>query len=206
MKSSSIITSTAVLAVLAVLSAPASAAPVAAAFTMQNAVIKQSVSVAGCANLTTGTSGTATATYFVDNTYSIVRADSVLPIQTGNYAVTSTSSSVTLWMAPDQPSMDAWFGAYNGLDTSNPTAGAMNVNILANCNLKYPSATVSILAPTLVVSKTSLVIKNSTTAGTLTYAVKGLQLNTFKGTPKTGSFKATITMKGFVTVAPSFMM
>lgn len=206
MKSSTMFTAAAVLAAMTI-AAPASAVPVAAVYTMTDAVLTQKLTVSGCKPATFG--GTATATFFADNTYSIVRggADTV-PAQTGSYSVVSSKSSYTVSMSPDDASLTALLGNYSGIDTSawfTPVVGALGALADANCKAKYPSATVNVLAATVLASKNTMIVKNSTKSATLTYVLKGKQENNFKGAKKVGSFGATITMKGTVVETPVVM-
>lgn len=204
MKSSSMFTAAAVFAAMTI-AAPASAAPIAAVYTMTDAVVTQKLSVSGCKPATFG--GTATATFFADNTYSIVRtgAGDTVPAQTGSYSVVSGKSSYSVSMSPDDASSTALLGNYSGMDTSawfTPDAGALGALADANCKVKYPSASMSILAPTVLASKNIMVVNNATKSAKLTYVMKGKQENTFKGAKKVGSFGATITMQGTVVETP----
>lgn len=205
MKSSSIFTAAAVLAAMTI-AAPASAIPAQALYTMTNAVVTQKLTVSGCKAATFG--GTATATFFADNTYSVVRtgASDTVPEQKGTFSVVSSKSSYSVAMSPDDASVAALLGNYSGIDTSTwvtPVVGALSALAEAGCTAqKYPSATMQVLAPTVLTSKNVMTVKNSTKSATLTYVMKGKQVNTFKGAPKVGNFGATITMKGTVVETP----
>jgi hypothetical protein len=189
----SLIVAPAVLAALLV-AAPASAVPVAAVYTMTDAVVAQTLSVVGCSAMKTG--GLATATFYADNTYTIVRTDvgpGKLPTQTGSWDFLPAKKSYTVYMNPSDSSLDSMFTSMDGY-------------ILANCQLKYPSATVTVIAPSVQASKNTMIVDNVDKSATMTYKMKGLQENTFKGATKYGKFSATITMKGNVVETPSFMM
>jgi hypothetical protein len=173
----------------AAISASSYAAPVAK-YTMTNAVVTQKTAVSGCSALSTG--GVATATFNEDvgsgsKTYVISRTG--YPDQTGEWAVINSSSSYTVYMLPDDAAMSSLFDAFN-------------VAILANCQLKYPTATVSVISPSVMVKKNTMIVKNSNKSAVATFQLKGKQENTFKGTTKVGNFSSTITIKGNVEAAP----
>jgi hypothetical protein len=205
MKSSSMFTAAAVLAAMTI-AAPASAAvPAAAVYTMTGSVVSQKLTVSGCKAVTFG--GVADATFFADYTYSVVRtgAGDTVPMQTGTYYVQSGTSTYSVYMSPDDASRTALLGNYTGADTSAfypDVVGALSALAQANCQLKYSSATMTVLAPTVLTSKNVMTVKNSDKSATLTYVMKGKQENNFKGAKKVGSFGATITMKGTVVETP----
>lgn len=172
------------------------AAPV---YTMTDAVVTQKLSVSGCAAVSLG--GLATVTFDEDGTYEVVRDIPELPAPLiGTWSVVPSSSSYTIYMTPsnddpsplEEPPIPGSIGdMYDAFD----------VVALANCQLKYPAATVSIIRPSVIISKNAMVVKNADKSAVLTFTMKGKQQNTFKGATKVGSFSTAITIKGTVVEA-----
>lgn len=161
-------------------------ADVSPVYTLTNAVVTQKTTVSGCSALSTG--GLATATFYDDGTYLIERDDPSIPDQTGIWEVINGKSSYSVYMmADDQPLADLY--------------AALDVAILANCQLKYPAASVSIEQPTVLTRKNVMVVKNVDNSAVATFQVKGKQRNDFKGKVKYGSYSTTLTLKGNVVPA-----
>lgn len=162
-------------------------AAVTPVYTLTNAVVSQKTTVSGCSALSTG--GLATATFYDDGTYLIDRDDPSIPDQTGIWAVVNGTSSYSVYMmADDQPLADLF--------------AALDVAILANCQLKYPTASVSIEQPTVLTRKNVMVVKNADNSATATFQVKGKHRNDFKGSVKYGNYSTTLTLKGNVVPEP----
>jgi hypothetical protein len=190
------------LTVAAVFAAVTASAPAAAAdpvYTMTGAVVTSKISVSGCAALTTG--GLANATFYDDGTYEIVRdAVGLTAPLIGSWSVVPSKTSYTVYMTPNNDA-ESPLEEPSEPGSIDEMFAAFDILALANCQLKYPAATVSIIQPSVAISKNAMVVKNADKSATLTFAMKGKQQNTFKGATKVGAFSSTIIMKGIVVEA-----
>lgn len=149
---------------------------------MYDATVTQQLNVSGCKGLKTVTQGDITL--YEDGSYQMAR-DDWGTIMTGSWAKVSAKSSNTFYLSINNVSMGNMFGE---LDTQ-----ALN-----NCKLKYPSMTnVSILEPTVLIKKDTIVVKIKNSAATGTLQFKGKQQNDSKGVPAvTGNVSVKVTLKG----------
>ena len=151
-------------------------------FHIYDATVTQQLNVSGCKALKTVTQGDITL--YEDGAYQMVR-DDWGTVMTGTWAKVSSKSSNTFYLSINNVSMGNLFSE---LDTQ-----AKN-----NCDDKYPAMTyVSIVEPTVLIKKDTIVvkIKNGAAKGTLQF--KGKQQNDSKGAPGvTGNISVKMTLKG----------
>lgn len=149
---------------------------------MYDAAVTQQLNVQGCKPLKTVTEGDITL--YEDGSYQMAR-DDWGTIMTGSWAKVSAKSSDTFYLSINNVSMGNMF--------SELDAQALN-----NCKAKYQAMTyVSILEPTVLIKKDTIVvkIKNGAAKGTLQF--KGKQQNDSKGAPAvTGNVSVKVALKG----------
>lgn len=221
MKTSSILT--AMTAAVGIMSAASAYAAPTATYTMTGAVVTQKMSVSGCAAVKSA--GLADVTFYDDKTFKIDRLDDAAVPGSGftvygTYATVPASSSYTVYMSLDND--------VNTPDPSQPVPPGIglpklldSLDILAKktCGDKYTTPnpntppggtlgeTVKIVQPSILIKKSTMVVKNSTKSATLTLQMKGKSTNSFKlgkdgqPVPKVGSQSSTITLKGTVVEA-----
>lgn len=148
---------------------------------MYNASVTQKLNVSGCKALKTVTEGDITL--YEDGAYQMVR-DDWGTVMTGTWAKVSAKSSNTFYLSINNVSMGNMFGE-------------LDAQALSNCKNKYPAMTlVSIIDPTVLIKKNTIVVKIKNSAATGTLQFTGKQQNDSKGTPVTGNVSLKVTMKG----------
>lgn len=161
-------------------------------YTITDAVVTQQLAVSGCKTLKTTTSGDIT---LYDNGSYVLYRDDWSPVAlTGAWAEVASKRKNTFYMSFNTPSVLNLFAELDNDAT-------------ANCQAKYPALTyVSILQPSVLIKKNTIVVKVKNKAAKGTLRLIGKQSNDSKGVapaaPVVGSVKAKVTLAGTLFVVP----